>query len=64
MQNNKKIYNVTDIQSLLSCGQNKAYQIIKTLNDELLADGSNIIAGKIPAQYFHKRYKGFSELES
>ena len=59
----KTIYNASDIEKLLNCKKTKAYNVIKDLNNELLAIGSKITVGKIPALYFHKRYKGFLEDE-
>ena len=37
----------------------KAYQIIRLLNDELAAEGYIKIAGKCPRKYFEKRYYGY-----
>lgn len=60
---NKTLYNVDDIGYFLNCGRTKAYRVIKMLNDELVAKGSIVEAGKIPANYFHHRYKGYRESE-
>lgn len=60
----KQLYNVDDVEYWLNCGQTKAYRVIKDLNSELSAKGSIVQAGKIPAFYFHQRYKGFRESET
>lgn len=58
MSQDKLYLDVSDVKAILLCGRNKAYDVIKSLNDELLASGSKIQAGKIPANYFFNRYKG------
>ena len=37
-----------------------AYKIIRSLNDELKKDGYIVIAGKVPKDYFKKRWFGYS----
>ena len=37
-----------------------AYKIIRSRNDELKKDGYIVIAGKVPKDYFKKRWFGYS----
>ena len=46
------------VQSL-GISKEKAYQIIRQLNDELSKQGYIKIAGKCPRKYFEKRYYGY-----
>ena len=36
-----------------------AYKIIRSLNSELKKDGYIVIAGKVPTDYFKKRWFGY-----
>lgn len=49
-------YTEKDIENLLSCGRSKAYQVIRELNKELEEQGYITIAGKVPKEYFEKRF--------
>jgi hypothetical protein len=39
----------------LDCSQAKAYEIIKTLNDQLSAKGYITISGRVPRLYFEEK---------
>lgn len=49
-----------DIMKEFGIGRNKAYEIIKSMNMELLKEGYEIISGKIPRPYVEKKFYGFN----
>ncbi len=55
--------NANDIMDILGIGRSKAYEIVRQMNQELEADGYNIIKGKVPVRYFQKKFYG-CELET
>ena len=56
--NNCLYYTVVDVQELLGISRGKAYQIIRSLNEELKKTGYIVIAGKVPKAFFNKHYYG------
>ena len=50
-----EFYRVEDVMQMLEISQTKAYQIIKSLNNELKAQGKIVIAGRISKKYFDER---------
>lgn len=57
---NKKVYDTQDVASICDCSIQKAYKIIRALNDKLIENGTpeeSIIAGKISKKYFHEIMK-------
>lgn len=57
-------YDVNDVMKLTGYAVNKCRRIIKGLNDELVAKGYLVIAGKIPKKYYHERYYEDAEVQS
>ncbi len=49
-------YDVNDVMKLTGYAINKCRRIIKMLNDELVAKGYLVIAGKVPKKYYHERF--------
>ena len=45
---------------MVGVGRTTAYGIVKKLNKELEKDGFLVIGGKLPKEYFDKRYFGGS----
>lgn len=56
---NKQYVTADELVETLGVSKGKAYQIIRQLNDELVAEGFIKIAGKCPRKYFEKRYYGY-----
>ena len=50
-----------EVMQTLGVSRNKAYKIIKELNEELEAWGFVIIAGKCSRKYFNERFYGYEE---
>ncbi|MFI3254502.1 MAG: ICEBs1 excisionase [Eubacteriales bacterium] len=50
-----------DVSTAMGISRSKAYQIIKSLNEELKEMGYITVAGKCPIQFFKKKYYGFGE---
>lgn len=50
-----EFYRVEDVMKMLDVKQTKAYEIIKSLNDELKAKGKIVIAGRVSKKYFDER---------
>lgn len=44
-----------DVMAALQISQNKAYEIIRTLNGELKQAGYITVAGRVPTKYFYER---------
>ena len=53
-----------EVAVTMGVSRSKAYQIVRTLNQELKAMGFITIAGKCPVQYFEKRCYGLQADES
>lgn len=54
----RKYYTVEDVMELLGVKQSKAYQIIRSLRDELISSGKLLEeypVGRIPKKYFDTR---------
>lgn len=55
-----EMYNVEDVISIMNCSKDKAYKIIRGLNQKLINNGvpkDSIISGKISKKYFHEILK-------
>lgn len=57
-------YDVNDVMKLTGYAITKCRNIIKGLNDELVAKGYLVIAGKVPKKYYHERYYEDAEVQS
>ena len=56
---NKKFLNANDVAEYMEISIPKAYKIIRSLNDELVAQGYLVVAGRVSRSYFeHKIYGG------
>lgn len=61
MTNQSRIYiTAPEMADMLGISVGHAYKIIRSLNQELKNDGYIVIAGKIPKDYFKKRWFGYS----
>ncbi len=49
-------YTVKDVQKILGISSSKAYQIIRSLNDDLKKKGYITVAGKVPKKFFNEKY--------
>ena len=49
---------VKEVMRTLDVSRNKAYNIIRQLNEELKAQGYVIIAGKCSRKYFNEKFYG------
>ena len=59
--NENRIYILAPrMAEMLGISIGHAYKIIRSLNDELKKDGYIVIAGKVPKDYFKKRWFGYS----
>lgn len=52
----KLFYTKDDICGILGIADSKAYKIIRQLNDELESKGYITVRGRVPAEYFQKRF--------
>lgn len=50
--------NAQDVQKILKVSQAKAYEIIRSLNEELKEQGFYVLQGKVNKDYFEKRFYG------
>ena len=57
----KYMMNVYDVMEELGVSKSKAYQILRELNAELVADGFKAYAGKIPRPYWETKFYGYSK---
>lgn len=57
---NKMFITATDMADMLGISKGHAYKLIRELNSELKKEGYIVIAGKIPKDYFKKRWFGYS----
>ena len=55
---NKKFLNVNDVADYMGVSVPMAYKIIRKLNDELLAQGYLVVAGRVSRSYFEKKIYG------
>ena len=56
----KLYYTADEVAVMVGVGRTTAYGIVKKLNKELEKDGFLVIGGKLPKEYFDKRYFGGS----
>ncbi|MCC2251773.1 ICEBs1 excisionase [Virgibacillus sp. AGTR] len=47
---------VKDVQEILKVKESKAYNIIRTLNKEMKADGYYVVPGKVNKRKFEERF--------
>lgn len=55
---NKRFLNVQDVAQYMGISVPMAYQIIRRLNDELVAAGYIIVSGRISRSYFEQNVYG------
>ena len=60
MNENRIYITAPEMAEMLGISIGNAYKIIRSLNDELKKDGYIVIAGKVPKDYFKKRWFGYS----
>ena len=60
MNENRIYITAHEMAEMLGISIGHAYKIIRSLNDELKKDGYIVIAGKVPKDYFKKRWFGYS----
>lgn len=54
----KQFYNAQEIMEMLGVSSSKAYQLIRTMNEELQKAGYLTVRGKVPVAYLEKRFFG------
>lgn len=54
-QESNKFVTAEEVKEILGVSDSTAYRVIKTLNDELKAQGFITIAGKISRRYFEQK---------
>ena len=54
----KQFYNAQEVMEMLGVSSSKAYQLIRTMNEELQEKGYLTVRGKVPAAYLEKRFFG------
>lgn len=54
----KQFYNAQEVMEMLGVSSSKAYQLIRTMNEELQKDGYLTVRGKVPVAYLEKRFFG------
>lgn len=57
MEEETILLRVDDVQKALQISEQKAYDVIRTLNEELNAKGYITIRGRVNKEYFMKRFK-------
>lgn len=58
----KKYYiNAEEVAKVLEISVANAYSRIREMNNELSANGYQILPGKVPIAYFQKKYYGLEE---
>ena len=57
---NKMFITATEMAEMLGISKGHAYKLIRELNSELKKEGYIVISGKIPRDYFKKRWFGYS----
>ena len=55
---NKKFLNASDVAEYMGVSVPKAYKIIRSLNDELVAQGYLVVAGRVSRRYFERKIYG------
>ena len=55
---NKKFLNAADVAEYMEVSIPKAYKIIRHLNDELVAQGYLVVAGRVSRSYFEQKIYG------
>lgn len=56
----KKYLKAQDVADYMEISVPMAYKIIRTLNDELVAQGYLVVAGRVNRSYFEKKIYGGS----
>ena len=57
MNNSKEIFiNAAEMSEMLGISEGHAYKLIRQMNKELSDKGFLVIAGKVPRDYFAKRW--------
>lgn len=59
MANYRYMMSIEDIAKELSCSKSHAYKLVKSLNQELAAQGYITMAGRIPRAYWAKKMYGY-----
>lgn len=54
----KQYLTAAEISEIVGVSLSKSYQLIRTMNAELKADGYLTISGKVPRVYFERRFFG------
>lgn len=57
MEEETILLKVDDVQKALQISEQKAYDVIRTLNEELNAKGYITIRGRVNKEYFMKRFQ-------
>lgn len=57
----KSYFTVNDVIEILGVSRSKAYKVIREMNDQLAKEGYLTVAGKVPRNYFEKRWYGSRE---
>lgn len=58
----KKYYmNAEEVAKVLEISVANAYVRIREMNNELNANGYQVVAGRVPVAYFRKKYYGLEE---
>ena len=57
MEEKTILLRVDDVQKALQISEQKAYDVIRTLNEELNAKGYITIRGRVNREYFMKRFQ-------
>lgn len=52
----RKVYKADDIATILDVSKNKAYRIIKELNNEMRSLGYRAIDGRVDAKFFEHKW--------
>ncbi len=55
---NKRYLNVDDVAQYMEISVPMAYKIIRKLNNELLAQGYLVVAGRVSRRYFEQKVYG------
>ena len=55
----KQYITAEELQTIMGISRGKAYEIIRSCNQELKAQGFITISGKLPIAYMEKKYYGF-----
>lgn len=58
MGNNKRFLNAADVAEYLGVSVPKAYKIIHSMNEELIAQGYLTVAGRVSRVFFEKKIYG------